>query len=585
MKGTFRLTSFVLPLLLLSTSRELHVSAQGMSSGTVQTALIDYMMKNNLTPSLQSPSSSSSSSFSSPSSSSTAMQQESPNPASMGTGSSGSSGSNLHDLYGQFVQSPPPQNSPTATNSNGGSSDPSFMSMLNKMIAEPPPQQIQQSSSPVGGSYPSLSPTNRLSSFEQVPGGSQSGSYSNGEGSGSMSSLNQLMSTMVQSRNQAGSPMSPPFPDPFPTTQVPITLQPVAKALPFVPPEWNLTNPQSHWGSGSQHAVSGWKQSNVLPAQTAWAHHGSLPRQPPPQRAPSPHPLSQMTMIPRVREMINKQARQFGELTYYQQHGCVDPTPTRPGPGGIRPTQTLWYGCQSPVSQMVCMRVGKTMAGKNNMMHMMIRMTNPTMTRVLEKCLAPRMMFGGGGMGGMNPMLMMAMSGGGEGEQNRASAAAANSYPPSPATQQIYPDHTRSNPLLTSQAARISPGAAQPQSLGGSYAANPPQTPASSLPSGAAQYGGNPSPMSAQYPGATPGGVDCSSLMPLMMRSAMAAGEGLNSPEAMEAIGELRKQFLPYSCQELRLKMTGMPLRLCCPGRVDPPTMFDLFKSQNAGGA
>ena len=47
----------------------------------------------------------------------------------------------------------------------------------------------------------------------------------------------------------------------------------------------------------------------------------------------------------------------------------------------------------------------------------------------------------------------------------------------------------------------------------------------------------------------------------------MAVGEGFMSPEAQEAISELRMQYLPYSCQELTIKYTGLPLRLCCPGR------------------
>ena len=55
--------------------------------------------------------------------------------------------------------------------------------------------------------------------------------------------------------------------------------------------------------------------------------------------------------------------------------------------------------------------------------------------------------------------------------------------------------------------------------------------------------------------------------MPMIMSKVMAAGEGFNSPEALEAIGEMRKQYLPYSCQELRVKYTGMPFRMCCPGR------------------
>ena len=149
-------------------------------------------------------------------------------------------------------------------------------------------------------------------------------------------------------------------------------------------------------------------------------------------------------------------------------------------------------------------------------------------------------------------------------------------------TKPTYKDPSGANTLI-SQAARIPMGAAQPT----------PKTPSnpflSMFPGSGSNRnlngvgptsGGLPSPSSRLPNGAATGSkrhgsmggggqpkVDCSMIMPMIMSKVMATGEGMTSPEAMEAIGEMRKQYLPYTCQELTVTYTGMPFRLCCPGK------------------
>ena len=184
-----------------------------------------------------------------------------------------------------------------------------------------------------------------------------------------------------------------------------------------MPKEWNLppTNSghgqanQSPWGSTTSHGTTGWGHNTHHQGPTAWEQYYNPNHRPQTPTTPPPHPMSKMLMVPHVRKMIKKQATQFGDLAYYQQHGCIDPTPANPGPGGIRPTQTLVYGCSSPVSRMVCMRAGRKAAPQGSSMAMMMSMMNPSMARTFEKCLTPKILtqmmfqsFSGGAAGGRN---------------------------------------------------------------------------------------------------------------------------------------------------------------------------------------
>ena len=185
------------------------------------------------------------------------------------------------------------------------------------------------------------------------------------------------------------------------------SVQPIS----FIPKEWNPSPPpQPHHGithgarsrrppQRPSHRASHAHSSptphvSSHPHKPSHSHHASSP----------PHPLSPMLSMPRFRQMVSQQARQLGDMAYYQQHGCVEPH------------QPLHFPCDTPISHAVCEHVGHAAAGPRagNMAEMM-HVFNPGLTKMMEKCLRPGMlhrMLGPGGKG-MNPMMMMAMNGGG----------------------------------------------------------------------------------------------------------------------------------------------------------------------------
>ena len=194
-------------------------------------------------------------------------------------------------------------------------------------------------------------------------------------------------------------------------------------------------------------------------------------------------------------------------------------------------------------------------------------------------------MSGAGGFGGSASSSMAGTTG----SAGSAGSNIGHGASPSLGTpdKHVFKDPAAANTLI-SQAAKIPVGAAQPtqqtstnplvsmfSNMFGIGGASGGQTSGSSnLPIGAAGAHQGQGHGQGHGQGQGQGGaqqqqqqVDCSMLMPLIMSKVMAAGEGMNSPEALEAISEMRKQYLPYSCQELKVKYTGMPFRMCCPGK------------------
>ncbi|KAK0043001.1 hypothetical protein Bpfe_027583 [Biomphalaria pfeifferi] len=76
--------------------------------------------------------------------------------------------------------------------------------------------------------------------------------------------------------------------------------------------------------------------------------------------------------------------------------------------------------------------------------------------------------------------------------------------------------------------------------------------------------------------------IDCSGIQQMLMMSPSAA-EGPTSPEAIEQIGVLRNRYFKSTCQE-NILLGSLPLRMCCPGHVRPPTMEEamMLKSMTA---
>ncbi|XP_076438445.1 uncharacterized protein LOC143277481 [Babylonia areolata] len=297
-------------------------------------------------------------------------------------------------------------------------------------------------------------------------------------------------------------------------------------------------------------------------------HHHHHPR--PTTPAAPAHPMSPLLKVASFRSMVGQQARQSGDLAYYQQHGCVDPAPR------------ALPSCSSGAAHSICGAAGRLSGGGEGggLMGHMISLLDPALGRSLEKCLTPKVMTDmvmtgmGGGGGGMNPLMMMAMGGGAEGG---GGAMLPLMMMMMNTNRQTSGPTVDPHGLLHSQAARIHPGSARdPNSavsgiLGGGGVGTS-ASPSSLPPSGAAGgHGGAP--------------VDCSILMPLLMSKAMGSGEGPLSPEALESVGVLRGRYLPFTCQEVQLTFTRLPYRLCCPGSVDPPTPMDLFKAQSSSGA
>ncbi|KAK3759294.1 hypothetical protein RRG08_021241 [Elysia crispata] len=79
-------------------------------------------------------------------------------------------------------------------------------------------------------------------------------------------------------------------------------------------------------------------------------------------------------------------------------------------------------------------------------------------------------------------------------------------------------------------------------------------------------------------------GADCSQVSPMLMMGSVGGGEGMLGPEALESIGRMRNRYLKMTCQENML-MGSLPYRLCCPGKVSPPTMQEAMMIKSMGGA
>ena len=290
--------------------------------------------------------------------------------------------------------------------------------------------------------------------------------------------------------------------------------------MPFLPPSWpgfeqenhrllGYRRPMQQFATGWQHRYAHDQGLFANDQYNAGRHtqydpatqiQGGVPRM------PKPSPWNAFFGSVKFHMMTMKQATQSGELGYYTQLGCFDPTPPPSRTRSIAPTKTLWYGCQSPVSHSVCSKIGPQRT--NQFMASFLRL-NPQLNSLLEKCLTPKIftsIFHNGyqasgldGALGVNPVMSMLLGGGELWNAN--------------------------------------------------------------IPSFDGRFIGRQKPASA-----TNAHTDCSMVLPIVMSKISAAGEGFHSPEHVEAIISLRKQYLSMKCQEINLLYTSMPIRLCCPG-------------------
>lgn len=239
--------------------------------------------------------------------------------------------------------------------------------------------------------------------------------------------------------------------------------------------------------------------------------------------------VSPFTNLPLPREFQAKamsMGRQMCLTQFYESHGCIDPVKYLP-PGVT--SNGLMMSCSSYASSNLCRVAGSHVPGRTgrnrNGMAMAMMMQSFSATAMLEKCLTPSIvtkavtkMFRGGasGAGGMNPTaMMMMMGGGGEGGGGMAAMAMMNMMK---------------------------------QGGGGG----------SSVPEGAALPTGPSPPLQDQGQASAD---RCMAVLPLILSQ---GGEGgILSPETAKTVIDMRRQMLPYKCQDIHY---GVFFRMCCPG-------------------
>ncbi|XP_076457329.1 uncharacterized protein LOC143291374 [Babylonia areolata] len=387
-------------------------------------------------------------------------------------------------------------------------------------------------------------------------------------------------------------PVAPPVPrppPPPPPAQQPAPRPPVIPTtldgvIDFVPAEHKAAASR-HRGSPRRHRVMGrptgdWIARQVMPSSHLHLHHQQhyhpLPSPHAPTsalsriwRAGSPasgvgvdvgvaargkaagvperksSPWSNLPLPRSLQSRAMSVGRQMCVTQFYESHGCIDPVHYLP-PGTS--SQGLLMGCASSASQRLCQAAGSRVpgvrrtggGGVSRRLALALMMQSPSSKSLLETCLTPnsmtkavmRMMKGGGGEAGLNPGALMMMMGG-EGGGGMATLAMMK--------------------MMTKPQAGGSHGS------GGGGGGD-------SVPAGAAQ------PAVAGGVGSAEGGAGCVSILPLVMASGVDGG--LLSPEMANTVTDMRKQMLPYTCQEVN---HGVYFRMCCPGKVHPPSMLEMM--------
>nr|UTK45884.1 putative lineage-restricted protein [Crepidula fornicata] len=306
-----------------------------------------------------------------------------------------------------------------------------------------------------------------------------------------------------------------------------------------------ISNSFGMFGSGPTNS-----QPNMLFGSLRNTFPQSQPNTKPAAATPSMDPFAIMKRILSAKKAAQL-AKQSTNVAYHEQFGCV-PAPVP---------------CFKPQAQMMCNRVALRAGGKPSMFptSMMPPMMQD-MYRTLEQCLSPKSIK----KNTMSPFSMLT------GMMSAMNRPAYNAIP--------------SN-TLASPAASI-PGSQGPSLLNAAAGS-------SSLQGGSMFGPSDASFMSSFMPQAAPqpqaqAPVDCTMIRQMMLMKMSASGEPMQGPEAMEMVGQMRKQFLPYTCQEVDVSSMPPALKrmqyflpasafpsmtlqysMCCPGKVEPPTKME----------
>ncbi|RUS70642.1 hypothetical protein EGW08_021600 [Elysia chlorotica] len=239
----------------------------------------------------------------------------------------------------------------------------------------------------------------------------------------------------------------------------------------------------------------------------------------------------------KLKQMVGKWATHLGHRAWYEAHGCVDPATTLHEKNGRMANMAMMMGCSNPEAAQYCelsqMAVGGAKLVAN--MAMMMGCSNP---EAAQYCELSQMAVGG------------------------AKLAKSRMF-----MEVLMPQHLRDqfeqcltpSTLMDSFTGMLGGGTGYSQH---SYGLSPPP--------GAAAYMHR---------------ADCSQVSPMLMMGSVGGGEGgMLGPEALENIGRMRNRYLKMTCQE-NLIMGSLPYRLCCPGKVAPPTMQEAMMIKSMGGA